>query len=314
MTAWAQRLPPPAQNNLYGFTGRYLDEEAGLWYFRARYFDDEQGRFISRDPLGYVDGMNLYNGYFAESFGLDPYGQHEIDPETGAWIDERGKPTREVSIAIGAHDTSLARAVKRGDIKEGLDAYVSILKEGATGSDFFKAIKSKYNSNCECVKTLIISSHGSQRDLDIGGDSKDVGSIMRRTVKKPGKSNFEINPIGRKFDKMNSIDRFNALIFGRELKKNIGFCLNCVIIVAACDAGTYKYMQQTMQHLASGTGCTVYAAKYGCWSGNLDIKKPFQSIEVSSEDGSTDHTTKKMWKKYTPATGEKVPVMPERYK
>ena len=46
--------------NRHGFTGRYLDEEIGLWYYRARYFSDEMGRFISRDPLGYVDGMNMY--------------------------------------------------------------------------------------------------------------------------------------------------------------------------------------------------------------------------------------------------------------
>ena len=31
-------------------------------------------RFISRDPLGYVDGMGLYNGYFAQGFSLDPEG------------------------------------------------------------------------------------------------------------------------------------------------------------------------------------------------------------------------------------------------
>ena len=61
-------------NNLYGFTGRYLDTESDLWYFRARYFSDELGRFISRDPLGYVDGMSLYNGYFAQGFAMDPSG------------------------------------------------------------------------------------------------------------------------------------------------------------------------------------------------------------------------------------------------
>jgi len=65
-------------NNNYGFTGRYLDSESGLWYFRARYFDTELGRFISRDPLGYVDGMSLYNGYFAEGFGLDPSGLENV--------------------------------------------------------------------------------------------------------------------------------------------------------------------------------------------------------------------------------------------
>lgn len=61
-------------NNNYGFTGRYLDNETGLWYFRARYFSDDLGRFINRDSWGYVDGLSLYNGYFAQSFLLDPSG------------------------------------------------------------------------------------------------------------------------------------------------------------------------------------------------------------------------------------------------
>ena len=44
----------------------------------ARYFDPEQGRFNSRDPLVYIDGMNLYAGYFAQRFQLDPSGLKEI--------------------------------------------------------------------------------------------------------------------------------------------------------------------------------------------------------------------------------------------
>ena len=56
------------------FSAQDAHRPLNLWYFRARYFSDEMGRFISRDPLGYVDGMSLYNGYFAESFKLDPLG------------------------------------------------------------------------------------------------------------------------------------------------------------------------------------------------------------------------------------------------
>ena len=67
-----------AYNNNYGFTGRYLDSETNLWYFRARYYSVEMGRFVSRDPLEYVDGMGLYNGYFAQWMELDPSGE-------GAW-------------------------------------------------------------------------------------------------------------------------------------------------------------------------------------------------------------------------------------
>ena len=44
-------------------------------YFRARYYDPATGEFISRDPLGYVDGMSLYRGYFVPG-GVDPSGLH----------------------------------------------------------------------------------------------------------------------------------------------------------------------------------------------------------------------------------------------
>lgn len=46
--------------NTYSFTGRQIDNETGLYYYRARYYDAVLGRFLQRDPLGYVDGFGLY--------------------------------------------------------------------------------------------------------------------------------------------------------------------------------------------------------------------------------------------------------------
>ena len=52
----------------------------------GRMYDPEIGRFISRDPLGYVDGMSMYNAYFAEKFALDPTGNRfEIASITEEW-------------------------------------------------------------------------------------------------------------------------------------------------------------------------------------------------------------------------------------
>ena len=45
----------------------------------GRYYNTENGRFISRDYLGYVDGMSLYNAYFAEKFALDPKGNFKLE-------------------------------------------------------------------------------------------------------------------------------------------------------------------------------------------------------------------------------------------
>jgi hypothetical protein len=42
-------------------------------YKRQRYYHADLGRFLSRDPIGYVDGMSLYAAYFV-ILGLDPLG------------------------------------------------------------------------------------------------------------------------------------------------------------------------------------------------------------------------------------------------
>src|SRR5262249_24541437 len=56
-------------------TGRQFDEETGLYFYRARYYDAGKGRFLQRDPLGYVNGVNLYE-YVTDrpTFTTDPTG------------------------------------------------------------------------------------------------------------------------------------------------------------------------------------------------------------------------------------------------
>jgi RHS repeat-associated protein len=56
--AWG--TPHSAAANPWLFTGRQLDEEAGLYFYRARSYDAGKGRFAQRDPKEYVDSANLY--------------------------------------------------------------------------------------------------------------------------------------------------------------------------------------------------------------------------------------------------------------
>jgi RHS repeat-associated protein len=73
--------------NPYRFTGRRLDFDfrdaqghplLTLYDYRAREYDALHGRFLQRDPAGYVDGMNLYEAFasnplrYVDPFGLEP--------------------------------------------------------------------------------------------------------------------------------------------------------------------------------------------------------------------------------------------------
>jgi RHS repeat-associated protein len=65
-------------SNPFKYVGQFgvMDEENGLLYMRARYYDPEVGRFISKDPIGILGGLNLY-GYVQNNpvNGIDPEGR-----------------------------------------------------------------------------------------------------------------------------------------------------------------------------------------------------------------------------------------------
>jgi RHS repeat-associated protein len=72
-------------DNRFMFTGREYDYETGFYYYRARYYDPSTGRFLQRDPKGYVDGMCLYEYVRGNpSNRRDPLGMQEEKPQAPA--------------------------------------------------------------------------------------------------------------------------------------------------------------------------------------------------------------------------------------
>ncbi|OXU14828.1 RHS repeat-associated core domain-containing protein [Sedimentisphaera salicampi] len=80
-----QPLDESAVGNPYMFTGRRYDSESGLYYYRARYYNPALGVFHSRDPLGYIDSMNLYAycGNNPVNY-VDPMGLRKLN-KYGGW-------------------------------------------------------------------------------------------------------------------------------------------------------------------------------------------------------------------------------------
>ncbi|MFN3652080.1 MAG: RHS repeat-associated core domain-containing protein [Armatimonadota bacterium] len=78
MTVGGTGLPTPF--GFVGGQGYQKDPDSGLMLLGARYYDPSVGRFISRDPIGYAGGLNLY-GYC----GNNPVGASDpsglISPE-----------------------------------------------------------------------------------------------------------------------------------------------------------------------------------------------------------------------------------------
>ncbi len=71
--------------NPFLFSARRFEDCTGLYYYRNRYYDMYSGRFISRDPLKYEDGINLYAfvGNHPTDW-IDPMGTKAYSPSSPA--------------------------------------------------------------------------------------------------------------------------------------------------------------------------------------------------------------------------------------
>jgi len=62
------------------YAGYHLDTETGLYHVRYRYYHPTLGRWLSRDPIGYADGMSLYEYASSSPQGVvDPFGTDQVE-------------------------------------------------------------------------------------------------------------------------------------------------------------------------------------------------------------------------------------------
>jgi len=93
---WAARQSSSYANAIL-FCGYFRDAETGMYHVRHRYYHPQLGRWMSRDPLGYVNGMGLYEYCIGIPTGFnDPSG---LD----IWLegDSEGEPWGHMSLCVG---------------------------------------------------------------------------------------------------------------------------------------------------------------------------------------------------------------------
>ncbi len=107
-TTWA---PLAGSNYAWAHThqGGWLDASSGLLHYRNRMYSPTLGRWMQQDPMGYVDGMNLYQAYRSGPVALvDPLG-------TDAYVDEG---SGHAGILVDVKDqVGCVIAVLRGDFR-----------------------------------------------------------------------------------------------------------------------------------------------------------------------------------------------------
>ena len=195
-----------------------VETELGYIAFLEENGTRSKGRFINRDPLGYVDGMSLYGAYFAQGFGLDPWGLWTIDEE--AYVDQNAT-TKKVTV------TWCNGEVSKKIIKNFKDLDTWLATEAA------KVKKPK-------IKTIIFEGHNYML-----GHKK---AYFKKKIKN-GKEIDVMVPEGEWFDQTK-----HAQFLFNSLAKYKGTCTKEIFICGCYTAGTgYKHWDEDDSSNASNS-------------------------------------------------------------
>ncbi len=120
----AADLPKPKMR--LGLHGLPVDEATGLVFARARYYHPTLGRWLSRDPKGYVDGGNLYEAFGSNNARYaDPMGTL-LEEIVNYWVNDRFLTNEEIDLATTRGGVGLENQRSRllRDAKDAVGALV----------------------------------------------------------------------------------------------------------------------------------------------------------------------------------------------
>lgn len=140
------------------FTGREYDSETDLYYYRARYYSADLGRFISRDPIGMRDNVNLYTyvGNNPVKY-VDPMGREKAIIIVG----QEKKPWEFNAGIVYQRQKYLSQGFKESNI----------IQANATTIEKFDSVIHSYNN----IASVTFLSHGSSNSLGASASQPMIG-------------------------------------------------------------------------------------------------------------------------------------------
>jgi RHS repeat-associated protein len=138
------------------FAGQYHDAETGLHYNRYRYYDPALGRYITRDPMGITQGLNVYC-----YSGNDPIGRS--DP-MGLWGWPSWKTVAKVAAVVAVGIAVTAAVVVAAPFVIGAAAAASVvgaaavtITAGAAGMAAAFGLNEALNQEVFCAKCILMA-------------------------------------------------------------------------------------------------------------------------------------------------------------
>ncbi len=133
------------------YTGREYDKEIWMYYLRARYYNANTGKFISRDPIGQNDQVNLYT-YVGNSplKYVDRMGREKV-------LILVGKDKEGSNLLKNWADYQIQKYLKQGIKRKNI-----ILKEWVVDPTNFNDAVDWYNWN---IQDIVYLTHGASDNL-----------------------------------------------------------------------------------------------------------------------------------------------------
>jgi RHS repeat-associated protein len=111
---FGEQTDSTAENEKLAYTGKQHDDVTGLTYFGARHYDPHLGRFMSVDPVGFVDSEPMtFNRYsYANN---NPY--KNVDPD-GEFVNFAAKFVLDVGVNVAFNYVTTGELNVGGALKE----------------------------------------------------------------------------------------------------------------------------------------------------------------------------------------------------